>query len=113
VITLPHQAQIHTKTFDYCDALQSTLHQPDDIDCLRGRFDHLPIRQLCYDIFQRKNSNEQDYFQAIQGIDNPSLLQEVDVMEMTPLHILCANPMSTVEMMKHLYNTIRIEIQQV
>ena len=108
VISIPnHQAQVHPEAFDYCDALQSISRQHGGIDCFKGRFEDLRFHQLCYDILQNNNLDEQEYFQTVQGISDPMLLQQLDVMDMTPLHILCANPMSTINMITQLYNKNR------
>lgn len=107
VIALPHQAQVHPSAFKQCDALQSTFNQQGSLNCIKRRFDLLPIHQLSYDFHQNNKVDEQEYFLTIKGINDPLLLQEVDIMGMTPLHILCANPMSTVEMIKQLYNKNR------
>jgi hypothetical protein len=72
---------------------------------MKGRFDELPIHQSCYNLNNNTSSANDiiinDYFHAQQDND-PALLQ-VDIIGMTPLHILCANPAVTNDMIKQLY----------
>jgi hypothetical protein len=72
---------------------------------MKGHFDTLPIHQTCYnfnnDTTHADNDSIINYIYSLQDND-PALLQ-VDIMGMTPLHILCANPAATKDMIKQLY----------
>jgi hypothetical protein len=81
---------------------------------MKGRFNALPIHQACYKLNDTTVANDiKNYFHSIQDND-PALLQ-VDIMGMTPLHILCANPAVTKDMIKHLYrkNTAAAAVRNV
>jgi hypothetical protein len=84
--------------------------------CIRGRFDELPIHQTYFQLNDTNHTNDDsiNYFQhSIHG-NGPSLLQ-VDIMGMTPLHILRANPTATKDTIKQLYskNTITAAVRNV
>jgi hypothetical protein len=105
VIDIPIQAVVHPDAFHSCPLLSTTLDE-HGTDCMKGRFDALPIHQTCYKLNNNTISANDDiindYFNSLQDND-PDLLQ-VDVMGMTPLHILCANPAVTKDMIRHLYS---------
>jgi hypothetical protein len=70
---------------------------------MKGRFDELPIHQTCYNFNNTTSSVDIiNYFYSLQDND-PALLQ-ADIMGMTPLHILCANPADTKDMIRQLYS---------
>jgi hypothetical protein len=74
-------------------------------DSIKGQFDTLPIHQTFYKLKGASHDNDDianDYFHSLQEND-PALLQ-VDIMGMAPLHILCANPAVTKDMIKQLYS---------
>jgi hypothetical protein len=101
IIENPHQAEVDSDALKGCPLLSNTLEE-HGTDCLKGRFDELPIHQTCCKL----NNNTRsigiiNFFQSLQHND-PDLLQ-IDIMGMTPLHILCANPVVTKEMIKELY----------
>ena len=101
VIDIPHQAEGHPDAFNDCKLL-STILEEHGTDCIKGRFDELSIHQTCYNFKDTTAINSIiDYFHSLQDND-PDLLQ-VDIMGMTPLHILCANPEVTKDMIKQLY----------
>ena len=101
VIDIPRQAVVDPDVFNNCKLLSTTLEE-HGADCIKGRFDELPIHQTCYKFNDTTATNAIiNYFQSLQDND-PALLQ-VDIMGMTPLHILCANPAATKDMIKHLY----------
>ena len=117
IIDIPHQAEVDPDAFDTCPLLQRTL-EAHGTDCMKGRFDALPIHHTCYNF--NKNTSQADnntiinYFHSLQDND-PSLPPQVDIMGMTPLHILCANPAVTKEMIKQLYskNTAAASVRNV
>ena len=47
VIDVPHRAVVDPNAFKLCRLLQGTLTE-NGADCIKGRFDELPIHQLCY-----------------------------------------------------------------
>ena len=104
VIVIPHQAEVHPDTFQHCPFLRTILEE-HGADSMKGRFDALPIHQACYklnnDTTHADNDSIINTFHSLQDND-PALLQ-VDMMGMTPLHILCANPAVTKDMIKQLY----------
>ena len=101
VIDIPHQAEVHPDAFMNCPLLSTTLEE-HGTDSMKGRFDTLPIHQTCYKLNDTTTTNAIiNYIHSLQDND-PALLQ-VDIMGMTPLHILCANPAVTKEMIKQLY----------
>jgi hypothetical protein len=113
VIDIPHQAEVYPHNFKNCPLLSTTLEE-HGADCIKGRFDELPIHQTCYKFNDTTAANDIiNYFHSIQDND-PALLQ-VDIMGMTPLHILCANPAVTKDMIKQLYikNTAAAAIRNV
>ena len=102
VIDIPRQAEVDPDAFDNCPLLSTTLEE-HGTDCMKGRFDALPIHQTCYKLNNTTSSVDIiNYFHSLQDND-PALLQ-VDIMGMTPLHILCANPAVTKDMIKQLYS---------
>ena len=103
VINIPHQAEVDPDAFKNCPLLRWTLEE-HGTDSMKGRFDTLAIHQTCYKLNNTTATNDiiNNYLQSLQDND-PALLQ-VDIMGMTPLHILCANPAVTKEMIKQLYN---------
>jgi hypothetical protein len=71
---------------------------------MKGRFDALSVHQMCYKLNKDTNSADAgiiNYFQSLQ--DNGPALLQVDIMGMTPLHIVCANPAVTKDMINQLY----------
>ena len=116
IIYIPHQAEVDPNAFIICPLLSTTLEE-HGADCMNSRFDELPIHQTCYKLNNNTNHTNDDiiiiYFYSLQDND-PALLQ-VDIMGMTPLHILCANPAATKDMIKPLYskNTAAAAIQNV
>jgi hypothetical protein len=110
VIDIPHQAEVYYDdyvdryVFDGCKLLSTTLEK-HGTDGMKGRFDALPIHQTCYnfnnDTTHADNNSIINYFHSLQ--DNDTALLQVDIMGMTPLHILCANPAVTKDMIKQLY----------
>jgi hypothetical protein len=102
VIDIPRQAEVAPDAFKNCHLLSTTLEE-HGADCMKGRFNALPIHQSCYKLNNNTSSVDIiNYFQSRQDND-PTLLQ-VDIMGMTPLHILCANPAVTKDMIKQLYS---------
>ena len=101
VIGIPHQAEVDPTAFDDCHLLITTLEE-HGTDCMNGRFDELPIHLICYNfsnnVSQADNDRIINYFYSLQDND-PDLLQ-LDIIGMTPLHILCANPAVTKDMIK-------------
>ena len=93
----------HTLT-NACPLLSTTVGE-HGADCMKGRFNALSIHQACYnfnnDTTHADNDSIINYFQSLQ--DNEPALLQVDIMGMTPLHILCANPAVTKDMIKQLY----------
>ena len=113
VIDIPRQAAVRPRAFDTCPLLSTTLEE-HSTDCIKGRFDALPIHQSCYKLNDATTTNAIiNYIHSIQDND-PTLLQ-VDIMGMTPLHILCANPAVTKDMMEQLYrkNTAAAAVRNV
>jgi hypothetical protein len=101
VIDIPRQAIVNPTAFKNCHLLSTTLEE-HGTDCLKGRFDALPIHQPCYKLNNTTSSVDIiNYFCSLQ--DNDQALLQVDSMGMTPLHILCANPSVTKDMIKQLY----------
>ena len=81
---------------------------------MKCHFNALPIHQTCYKLNDTNAANDiMNYFHSIQDND-PDLLQ-VDIMCMTPLHILCANPAATIDTIEQLYikNTTAAAIRDV
>ena len=102
VIDIPRQAAVNPNTFYDCKLLSTTLEE-HGTDRIKDRFDALPIHQTCYKLNNNTAANDIiNYFHSIQDND-PALLQ-VDIMGMTPLQILCANPAVTKDMINQLYN---------
>ena len=104
IIDIPHQAIVRPRAFDYCHLL-STILEDHGPDYIKGRFDALPIHQTCYKLnnnTSQANNDMINYFYSLQDND-PALLQ-VDIMGMTPLHILCTIPAVTEDMIKQLYS---------
>jgi hypothetical protein len=104
VIDIPLQAVVDPDAFENSHLLSTTL-EAHGTNCMKGRFDALPIHQACYNFNNNANHanyNIINYFYSLQDND-PTLLQ-VDIMGMTPLHILCANPAVTKDMIKQLYS---------
>jgi hypothetical protein len=106
VIDIPPQAVVHPDAFKHSHLLSRILEE-HGTDCMKGRFDALPIHQTCYNFNNNTNhANDDDsivnYFLSLQDND-PALLQ-VDIMGMTPLHILCANPAVTKDMIKQFHS---------
>ena len=100
VIDIPHQAEVDPHAFKNCPLLSTTLEE-HGADSMKGRFDALPIHQTCY---YNKNTSSVDIINSFQSLqDNDPALLQVDIMGMTPLHILCANPAVTKDMIKQLY----------
>jgi hypothetical protein len=108
VIDNPHKTEVESDAFFDCPLLSTILEEHGTVasDRMRGRFDELPIHQTCYNLNNNTSQADNDsiinYFQSLQDND-PALLQ-VDIMGMTPLHILCANPAVTKDMIKQLYS---------
>jgi hypothetical protein len=104
VIDIPHQAVVHPDAFEKSHLLSTTLEEHGTgTDCMKGRFDTLPIHQICYKLNDNTSSVDIiNYIHSLQDND-PDLLQ-VDIMGMTPLHILCANPAVNKDMIKQLYS---------
>jgi hypothetical protein len=104
IIDIPRQAEVNPDAFEHCPLLNRALEECGT-DCIQGRFDALPIHQTCYN-FNNDTTNANDaiinYFHSLQ--DNDQDLLQVDIMGMTPLHILCANPAATKDMIKQLYS---------
>jgi hypothetical protein len=89
-------------TFEDCKLLRTTLEE-HGAGSMKGRFDALPIHQICYKLITDTSSVDIiNYFHSLQDND-PTLLQ-VDIMGMAPLHIVCANPAVTKDMIKQLYS---------
>jgi hypothetical protein len=101
VIDIPHQAVVDPAAFDDCPLLRTTLEE-HGADCMKDRFDELPIHQICYKF--NNNTSSVDIINTFQSLqhNDPDLLQ-VDIMGMIPLHILCANPGATKTMIYQLY----------
>jgi hypothetical protein len=113
IIDIPHQAEVDPRAFDTCPLLRTTLEE-HGADSIKGRFDALPIHQACYKPNDTIATNDMiNYFHSLQDND-PALLQ-VDIMGMTPLHILCANPGATKDMIEQLYrkNTAALTVRNV
>ena len=111
VIDIPHQAVVHPDAFYNCPLLRTILEE-HSTDCIKCRFDALPIHQTCYKFNATTVRNAIiNCFHSLHDND-PALLQ-VDVMSMTPLHILCTNPAVTKDMIKQLYskNTAAAAVQ--
>ena len=101
VIDIPIQAEVRPRAFNDCPLLSTTLEE-HGTDCMKGRYDALPIHQTCYNY--NKNTSSVDIINSYQSLqDNDPALLQVDIMGMTPLHILCANPAVTNEIIKQLY----------
>ncbi len=62
---------------------------------LKHRFNYLPLHQLCYEIEITIDSLKDI------AVDDP-LHKSVDKMNMTPLHVLCCNPNTTLEIIQTL-----------
>jgi hypothetical protein len=86
-------------------------------DCMKGRFDELPIHQSYFTLNNNTSQDDNDIiinnFHSLQDND-PALLQ-IDVMGMAPLHITCANPAVTKDMIEQLHrkNTTATSIRYV
>lgn len=63
------------------------------------RFDNFPYHELCY---QKIHCLTQEMLDSIP-IGDPSLIQQNE-MGLTPLHIVCSNPQSNVELITQIYN---------
>ena len=112
VIDISHQAEVrydhvfgivvNPTAFKNCHLLSTTLEE-HGTDCLKGRLDELPIHQTCYKV--NKDTSSVDIINSLQSLqrNDPALLQ-VDIMGMTPLHILSANPAVTKDMIKQLHS---------
>ena len=101
VIDIPRQAEVHPTAFENSHLLSTTLEE-HGADSMKGRFDALPIHQACYNFNNSTSSVEIiNTFHSLQH--NDLALLQVDVMGMTPLHILCANPAATKDMIEQLY----------
>ena len=106
VIDISHQAVSHHwaryNIFKNCHLLSTTLKEYGK-DCMKGRFDELPIHQACYKL--NKDTSSVDIINSLQSLqhNDPALLQ-VDIMGMIPLHILSANPAVTKDMIKQLHS---------
>ena len=102
VIDIHRQAVVDALALDDCHLLQRALEEHGTY-VMNGCFHELPIHQACYKLNKDTSSVDiiNSYFHSIQDNNDPTLL-EVDVMGMTPLHILCANPV-TKDMIKQLY----------
>ena len=113
IVDIPRQAIVNPTAFKNCHLLSTTLEE-HGTDCLKGRFDALPIHQSCYKLNNTTSSVDIiNYIHSLQDND-PDLLQ-VDIMGMTPLHILCANPGATKDMIEQLYrkNTAALTVRNV
>ena len=93
VIDIHRQAVVDALALDDCHLLQRALEEHGTY-VMNGCFHELPIHQACYKLNKDTSSVDiiNSYFHSIQ--DNDPTLLEVDVMGMTPLHILCANPVT-------------------
>ena len=106
VIDISHQAVsyywVSYNIFNNCHLLSTTLEEYGK-DCMKGRFDELPIHQACYKL--NEDTSSVDIINSLQSLqrNDPALLQ-VDIIGMIPLHILSANPAVTKEMIKQLYH---------
>jgi hypothetical protein len=81
---------------------------------MKGRFDTLSIHQTCYKL--NNNTSSVDIINSFHSLrDNDPALLQVDIMGMTPLYILCANPSVTKDMIKQLYikNTAAAPVRNV
>jgi hypothetical protein len=68
---------------------------------LRQRFDNLPLHQACYN---KHKPNTNQILQNLIQKHGTSILTSTDAMLMTPLHILCSNPTSTLDTIQILKN---------
>ena len=113
VIDIPRQAEVDPHAFEDCHLLNRILEE-HGTDSMKGRFDALPIHQTCYKPNDTIATNDMiNYFHSLQ--DNEPALLQVDIMGMTPLHILCANPAATKDMIEKLYrkNTAAAAVRNV
>ena len=114
VIDFLDEGEIHSHAFNECPLLRTALEE-HGISCMNGRFDELPIHHACYKLNDTIHANDDiiiNYFYSAQQDNDPALLQ-LDIMGMTPLHILCANPAVTKDMIKQLYCIARtLQLQQ-
>jgi hypothetical protein len=121
VIDIPHQAKVGRFAFHSCPLLEEALEllkamwEEHGTDGTTGCFDALPIHQTCYKLNVTSHANDSiiNYIHSLQDND-PDLLQ-VDIMGMTPLHILSANPAVKKDMIKQMYikNTAAAAVRNV
>jgi hypothetical protein len=97
---------IHHTAFDLCDALPinvtstSTSTSTHPLNWFQQqRFCHLPLHQLCYTNIHGLTKDE---LSSIESND-PRLIEQ-DRFGVTPLHIVCCNPQSSVEIIEEVYN---------
>lgn len=85
--------------FTGCNALNLKLlskdNNKDPFSWLCNRFENLPLHQAFYALIN-KSTNMQMLESLTQR--NKNILNQTDVIGMTPLHILCGNPNATAEM---------------
>ena len=98
IISLPmNMESIEEDVFVNCDALQSV--SGNDFSWLKGRFDSLPIHDMCY---RQADSITKEYLDSFP-LNDPCFLAQ-DAMGLTPLHVLCSNPLASTDIIKHLYS---------
>ncbi len=94
--------EIEDYAFDGCDRLEQRLrngtnYHLDTITWLRRRFVNLPIHHVCY--YAHDTQPTVDLLSTLIQ-DNHQSLAATDVMDITPLDILCCNPHATIEMVQ-------------
>jgi hypothetical protein len=63
VIDIPHQAEVDSEAFENCHLLIMTLEEHGK-DCMKGRFDALPIHQSYYKLNYNTSQADNDSIMA-------------------------------------------------
>jgi hypothetical protein len=73
-----------TPAFEDCFLLLKTFKEEYGTDCIKGRFDKLPIHQSSYssNVTNRAENDIVNDFHSLQN--NDPALQQIDIMGMTP-----------------------------
>jgi hypothetical protein len=107
LITIPQAfittyEEVEGQIFYNCDSLQQRQvngcnYHANTGTWLRQRFDNLPIHQALYN---SPNTMTATVLTNIIQQHTPTMLTSTDAMLMTPLHVLCCNPIVTAEMIQ-------------
>ena len=98
MIALPKHAIVAVNAFEGCSMLNRS-NQQNVINCLKRRFDDLPLHQLCYNINDDITTMDKEL--STMQISNQAL-ETQDGLGMTPIHVLICNPCATPDIIRQI-----------